>query len=299
MSRATFLLVLLLFAVATTAQTDTPKAVSTGEAISHLAQRVEPTVPPLATTVRIGGEVKLHIVISPSGQVSTATSVSGPPLLVQAAIDAVKQWKFKPFLEGEMAIAVSTDVDVDFPGGMSESESSTRGKYFPVEDECRSLVNTAKYVEAEAKCREAVAISNDLPKDVVLERSDALSMLGNAIFLQRRFSEAIPLYEQALELDKGYRKPDDADLASEYVNLGRAYAFTGNLDKADELYAKAVSTFRAAIKNLPSMSDNYSRRLQRTLKEYAQIKDAEGQTEAAAALRQQSNEISPRPGVSP
>jgi tetratricopeptide (TPR) repeat protein len=129
----------------------------------------------------------------------------------------------------------------------------------------------------------------------VLERSGALSLLANAIFLQSRFTEAVPLYEQALELDKGYLGPDDADLASNYANLGRVYGATGDLATADELYATAVSTFRAAIRKLPSMNENYSRRLQRMLNEYAQLKEAEGQTEAASTLRQQASEIGPKP----
>ena len=224
-----------------------------------------------------------------------ATFVSGAPVLQKAAIDAVKQWKFRPFLEGLTPIAIATDVELDFPSGMSESESSTRDRYFPIEDECRSLIEAGAYVEAEPKCRQAVEISNNLPKEVVLERGGALSLLANAIFLQSRFTEAVPLYEQALELDKGYLGPDDADLASNYANLGRAYGAIGDLAKADELYATAVSTFRAAIRKLPSMYENYSRRLQRTLNEYAQLKEAEAQIEAASTLRQQASEIGPKP----
>jgi tetratricopeptide (TPR) repeat protein len=176
---------------------------------------------------------------------------------------------------------------------MSEKESDVRNKFFPVEQECRQLINADRYTDAEQKCRNAVALSDRLPSDVVLERSDARSLLANAIFLQRRFSDAIPIYEQALDLDRGYRKPDDADLASDYANLGRAYAMNGELVKADDLYAKAITTFRAAIQSLPSMYENYSRRLQRTLKEYAELKDAEKQTEAASELRKQASEITP------
>ena len=284
---------MFLIALTAGAQTDAPKTVSSGEATAHLMQRVEPTVPPLAKTLKVGGKVKLSIVISSSGQVSSAKFVSGSPLLTQAAIEAVKQWKFKPFLERGTPVAVATDVELEFPGGMSQSESTVRHRYFRAEDECRSLVKSAKYVEAEPKCREAVEISNDLPQGVVLERSVALSMLANTIFSQRRFSEAIPLYEQAFELDRGYLKPDDADLASDYANLGRAYGVTGNLPKADEFFGKAVSTFRDAIKSLPSMSENYLVRLRRTLNEYAELKEAEGQTEAASSLRQQASEIKP------
>jgi TonB family protein len=291
MTRAVFPIVFFIVALTASAQTDPVKTVSAADATNHIVKRVEPTVPPLAKQVKIGGNVKLHIVISASGEVSSAMFVSGPLMLEQAAIEAVKQWKFKPFLEGDTPVAVTTDIELDFPGGMSESESDVRAKYFPLDDECRNLVKNAKYAEAEPKCRQAVEISENLPKEAVLERSDALSMLANSILLQRRFAEAIPLYERALELDKGYRKPNDVDLATDYANLARAYGLTGNQAKADELYGMAVITFKAAIKDLPEMYENYSRRLQRTLNEYAQIKDAEGQTEAASELRKQANEI--------
>ena len=299
MKAACLLCGLLLCAMVTIAQTSELKVVTPDEATSHLLQRVEPTVPPIAKLAKIGGKVKVHISISPSGEVTSATMVSGSPMLMSAAIAAVKQWKFKPFLENASPVAVSADVELDFPAGMSESETSARNKYFPVQDECRSLIKDGKYTEAEPECREAVEISNTLPKEVVLERSTALSLLANCIFLQRRYTEAIPIYERALELDKGYLKPDDADLASKYANLGRAYGAIGNLTKADESYALAVSTFTAAIKNLPSMFENYSRRLQRTLNEYAELKDAEGQSEAAAALRKEAGAIISSPGDAP
>ena len=240
------------------AQTESPKTVSTVDANSHIAHRVEPVVPPLAKAARVGGKVKLHVIISPSGDVSAVTVISGHPMLAPAAIEAVKQWKYKPFAEKGNPSAVATDVELDFPGGMSENESDVRNRFFPIEKECRELVNAEKYTDAEQRCRQAVALSNELPSEVILERSDAKTLLANAIFLQHRFSEAISLYEQALELDKGYRKPDDADLASDYANLGRAYAMQGELPRADDLYSKAIATFRAAIEGLPSMYENYS-----------------------------------------
>lgn len=275
------------------AQSDAPMNVPSANADSHIIHRIEPAVPPLAKAARIGGKVKLHIVISSSGEVSTVNVVSGHPMLVPAAIEAVKQWKYKPFTENGNPAVVATDIELEFPSGMSEKESDVRNKFFPVEQECRQLINATRYSDAEQRCRDAVALSDNLPSEVVLERTDARSLLANAIFLQRRFSDAIPIYEQALDLDKGYRKPDDADLASDYANLGRAYAMNGELVKADDLYAKAITTFRAAIQSLPSMYENYSRRLQRTLTEYAQLKDAEKQTEAASELRKQASEITP------
>jgi TonB family protein len=279
---------MLLFATAVSAETSTIKAVPAPEADSHIVQRVEPIIPPLAKAARIGGTVKLNIIISASGDVSSVRLISGHPMLAPSAIDTVKRWKYRPFLEDGKPVAVSTDIELTYPGGMSEHESAVRNKFFPIEDECRSLVNAGKYAEGELKCREAVEISNELPKDVILERSGARAMLANSIFLQNRYAEAVPIYEEALALDKGYLKPNDADLASDYENLGRAYAVTGDLTQADGLYATSVRTFEAAIENLPSMKDNYTRRLKRALNEYAQIKDAQGQSEAAEQLRKKA-----------
>lgn len=268
-----------------------PTRVPPSEATTHLIQRVDPTIPPLAKAARVGGTVKLEVTISESGGVATVKIISGHPMLVNSAVDAAKKWKYKPFENDGKPVQVITEVELDFPGGMSEDESAVRNKFFPVENECRSLVNKGQYSAAETKCREAVEISNQLPKEVVLERSGARSLLANSVFLQKRFEESVPIYEEALKLDLGYRKQDDADLASDYWNLGRAYAMTGQLGKADGLYATAVSTFEAAIHSLPEMKENYTGRLKRSLNEYAQLKEAEGQSDRAAELRKKADSL--------
>ena len=191
-----FLVYVLLFASIMRAQV-VPTTVNATEANAHLLQRVEPTIPSLAKTMRIGGTVKLQITISTSGDVVTVKIVSGHPMLASSAIEAAKKWKYKPFEVDKKPVQVTTDVELRFPGGMSEDESAVRNKFFPIENECRDLIAKAQYSAAEAKCREAVEISNRLPKEVILERSGARSLLANSIFLQRRQTESIPLYEEA------------------------------------------------------------------------------------------------------
>jgi TonB family protein len=286
-SLATPIVTLILTAAAVT-EKPAPKEVTSAEAAARITQRVEPTVPPLAKVARIGGKVQLRIVISPSGDVAGVKVLEGHPILVPSAVEAVKKWKYKPFSEGNVPIPVTTTVEIEYPGGMSQKESEVRSRYFPVADECRSLLKANKYADAERKCRQAVDISNELPTEVVLERSSARAFLANSIILQGRAGEAIPWYEEALALDKGYLKANDADLASDYANLGRAYGAIGDLAKADSLYSTAVSTFEGAIQNLPSMKENYTRRLKRTLLEYAELKDAQGEGEAAEKLRKKA-----------
>jgi hypothetical protein len=70
-------LAVLVLVVTTAAQTELPKRVPPADADNHIIHRVEPTVPPLATAARVGGKVKLHVLISASGNVSTVTVISG------------------------------------------------------------------------------------------------------------------------------------------------------------------------------------------------------------------------------
>lgn len=286
-------LIALLASLCLFASTDNGAArkVTAEEAESHLNKKVEPVTPALAKTLRLGGDVKVSFTISQTGDVTNLKAISGHPILIQAVLDAVRQWKYRPFLLNDQPVAVATEVTVNFPGGMSAKEQEIRNKYFPIEHKCRSLLNSGRYAEAEGECRRAIQLADQLPENVVLERTEPRSLLAHAIFLQHRINEAIPLYEEALKMDRGYRKPDDADLASDYANLARARGANGEAAVADPLYATSVSTFEAAIKSLPDMKENYTRRLQRVLNEYAQLKDIEGQKDAAEQLRQRAKAL--------
>lgn len=256
--------------------------ITPAEAESHVVARSEPAIPKLALTTGIGGTVRLRVVIAPSGDVSSVKVISGHPFFIKSAIEAVNKRKYRPFVEDGKPIAVEAEVDLYFP---NRKDLETHDRFVAAGKKCRSLVLANKFKEADKKCSEAVRISNELPDNAILERSQARALLAHAMFVQHRYQEAVPLYEEALKLDKGYLKSNDADLATDYANLGRAYAASGDRAGADGLFATSVSTFQAAIENLPQMKQNYTERLKRTLAEYAQLKEAAGQGEAAQELR--------------
>ena len=58
--------------------------------------RVSPVYPELARRMSITGTVRLAVVVGPNGQVKTTKAIGGHPILVNAAMDAMKQWKFEP-----------------------------------------------------------------------------------------------------------------------------------------------------------------------------------------------------------
>jgi TonB family protein len=81
---------------------------------ARVIKRVEPVYPPLARQTSISGTVALHVVISREGSVQEMEVVSGHPLLVQSALDAVRQWKYQPTqLNGE-PVEVDATIDVIF-----------------------------------------------------------------------------------------------------------------------------------------------------------------------------------------
>jgi TonB family protein len=79
-----------------------------------IVTQVQPKYPEKARKNRIQGPVRLHVVISKEGDVATTDLVDGDPLLAPAAIKAVKQWKYKPYLLNAEPIEVDTQVVVSF-----------------------------------------------------------------------------------------------------------------------------------------------------------------------------------------
>ena len=79
-----------------------------------LIRRVQPLYPPLARQARVQGQVVLRAIIRRDGVIENLQVLSGHPMLLQAAIDAVKQWRYRPYsLNGE-PVEVETQVTMNF-----------------------------------------------------------------------------------------------------------------------------------------------------------------------------------------
>jgi protein TonB len=83
----------------------------------NLIRRVQPVYPPLARNVRVQGAVVLSAVISKDGAIENLQVLSGHPLLVQAAIEAVRQWRYRPYILNSEPVEVETQITVNFTLG--------------------------------------------------------------------------------------------------------------------------------------------------------------------------------------
>ena len=97
----------------------TPSRIKQGGNVQQalLISQPKPIYPALARQARIQGNVVLHAIIGKDGKVEQLEVVSGHPLLVQAALQAVKQWRYKPTLLNGEPVEVDTTITVTFTMG--------------------------------------------------------------------------------------------------------------------------------------------------------------------------------------
>jgi len=87
--------------------------------ISHMMEgnliyRLQPEYPTLARQARVQGTVVLRAVISREGTIENLQVLSGHPLLVKSAMEAVRQWRYRPYVLNGEAVEVETQVTVNF-----------------------------------------------------------------------------------------------------------------------------------------------------------------------------------------
>jgi len=94
----------------------TPQRIRIGGSVQQakLIRQIRPNYPPLAKQARISGTVELKAIIAKDGTIQDLKVIRGHPLLVQAALDAVKQWIYQPTLLNGEPVEVETTVDVNF-----------------------------------------------------------------------------------------------------------------------------------------------------------------------------------------
>jgi TonB family protein len=89
-------------------------SISQGVSQGLLLKKVQPAYPSSALRMRTEGAVKLLATIGKTGNVTEVKVVSGEPLLTQSAVEAVKQWKYKPYLLNGEPVEIQTEISINF-----------------------------------------------------------------------------------------------------------------------------------------------------------------------------------------
>lgn len=106
---------------------NTKQAQVTAVSRAVAVNKVHPQYPPRAKAVRLDGTVRLLASVSRQGVVRNVRVVEGHPLLAGAAVDALRQWRFRPATVDGLATESSVTVDFAFSHSRNALESSGRG----------------------------------------------------------------------------------------------------------------------------------------------------------------------------
>lgn len=87
---------------------------SEGVMAGSLIRRVDPQYPEIAKAIHLSGTVRLRAIISTDGRVQDLQVLSGNPILANAAVAAVRQWRYRPTLLSGTAVEVETFITVNF-----------------------------------------------------------------------------------------------------------------------------------------------------------------------------------------
>jgi tetratricopeptide (TPR) repeat protein len=257
--------------------------IPTPQALAATIKKVDPIVPPAAVSAKVWGTVIANVIVRADGTVESVDVIDGPALLRQAAIDALRQWTFKPFVVNGRPARIVSLLEVVFPDPALEEARRLDEEWKAASPRCRHAIERA-VTTSPAICAEVLALSDRLPPGRVLDRRRATADLAEALLLNGRRDEARTQMEKALGM--GGFTLGDAQAAGDYALLASIYVATEELRKADDSFALAVGLYDRAISAAPGVDDatGYRERLRTTLLAYSALKGKLGDTAASAAL---------------
>jgi len=288
------LLTMLLLTANMVGQDMTDKnIISEQEAREHLITHPAPIDPPIAMAAQISGEVRLAVTVESDGTVSGVKTLSGPPMLVGAATDAVKKWFFSPFKKAGEAMRVSTEVNIPFslpkpPKEETKAQMQAAQDYFPLEDKCRSALKGTDHTAAVLACKQAQEMAlaaGDTTNSDQLSLMDAHETYGHALLDAGQLREAFAEENAAIEIAKKCLTNVDQEYGMPFYWKAMVEAA---LHQPDATFADmniAEDSQRRAIQNLPDMKPMYSHYLAIMLKRHAEWLDQMGRSEEANKLR--------------
>ncbi len=269
------------------------REISSKDASLHLSRKVEAVYPEMAQIAHIQGYVNLRVTISETGEVTDVRPVFGHPLLVEAAVAALRQWRYSPFeIDGHPA-SVVTSVAIAFPSSLPPSipeNEQHKDKFYGYLMSCTSLVTNRQAAKAEPLCRQAVAMSSELDAREKLFRMEARKYLGHALLFQGKTREALQEYREELAIAQIESAGHEDELAEAYVNVGNAMRGSEDLAGASQQYTQAEQIYRHLGKGavLKSLNNKGAYDFWHLLRDHAEILRQMGQPSAAASLEKEA-----------
>jgi len=225
-------------------------AVTRGEALEHLLTRVPPVYPPLARQARIMGSVQLTLSIDEKGNVTDVKVDSGHPMLTGSAVDAARQWKFRPFTADDEPVEVTAAVLINFTLNYSP-EDLERG--FQTDYPYQMKVARLEFSKGTPEQLSEAALDSAKALEIAHAAhrhpdGEARAQLLLARVHQAQAKDATKDFENALQLFReaevqGKITDSDKDLADARFYAGENYFHSENFAAAEPPLQLALQTW--------------------------------------------------------
>ena len=285
-----FLLV-SLFACPLSLQAQTPTASGPQTTELHLLKQTDPVYPAIARAARVSGPVVIKVTVGPDGHVVHLTVVSGPPMLVGAALECVQEWIYEPPTQDGKPTEATTLATVDFPanGLKPRADQKIMDKFWPLERTCmEDISSNAAPAKKADQCRQAAEVASTFdPTERYEVRRNAYAYASTAFLHNHQTPEALEYANKAVEVtEQGHL--GGAPAAAAYGIRAQVEATSGNLVAASRDLDLAEQNQRLAIDNIsPKAVDSFRRgatgMLKRLLTLHAQVLTAQGKSSEAEA----------------
>ena len=287
----------------------------------HVLRQVPLSYPASARAAHVQGTVVLRVQVDPTGKVESTETISGPPLLIQAAIDSVKQWTLRPFEKDGSPIQVSSSVSFVFtlsgapaaPRKQPEKAGSQRpplkiitirvksigpddkvaDRFFDARKDCDDEMGEKKRDEATAKtCRDAADIAEQLTPDGHYIDKRFAFITAAALYNAGDLNEALVYAKKAVNVTK-LGHDIDAGSSEAYATTGSIEFFLGDLPAADDDLTRSEDYGRKAIawtrKEAPNDVESYKGMLGQELRVHSKVSsDMNHRAEAKSELAEAS-----------
>lgn len=247
-------------------------------AVEHLLDHPKPVYPPIARAAHIGGTVVMVAVIDEQGKVADLSVISGPPMLQEAALQAVRQFTFTPFEHNGKTVSAATFIGIQFTLGVSFSTGSVAvvknlkvdsgmmatSDFLTAYSACnRQVEQPSAGADAVKLCQDAVQKAATLPSNSSALRAANVAY-ATALIHDGKPGAAIDPGNRAIAAAQGNRN-DVAGASAAYAVTGEALALTGNLPEADRNFSTAEKFAQKAVNEMPTHS-SYREQRSQTLK---------------------------------
>jgi len=287
-------LILSILLISSTTHAQDPQSTPSSSPELHIVKQTAPMYPPIAKAAHVSGQVKLHIEIGKDGRVIGTKLVSGPPMLVGAAQECVKQWLYEPVLIDGTPASTSTTVTIrfDLPAPVNPNDEQIASRFFPLDQACIKAVSSNIDPDQQADaCKQAADVAQTFSdQERFIERRGAFVYASTAMRRAKHYDTALDYANKATSVvEQGH--DDGSGSSAAYGVRAQAEAQLGDLAATSDDLNKAENFERSAISEMGPMNAEFIKHqyvpvLKDLLSFHAQVLSAlgkQGESDAKAA----------------